>query len=131
MTTSSDPEATIRAFLVAFSSNDLEGMRALLADDFVGRVTTPDGGVRELGADGYVGAVAQMDVPTANLQLEVTDVTLVGPAQVMVMVEVHAHRGDRSLHNFSGQLATVEDGRLSELSMVEALPAESDRFWAS
>ena len=47
------------------------------------------------------------------------------------MVVVHAERGGRSLHNFSGQLATVRDGLITELWMVDALPAESDRFWSS
>ena len=35
-----------------------------------------------------------------------------------------------TLHNFSGQLAAVNNGKLTELWMVEALPAESDEFWS-
>jgi len=45
------------------------------------------------------------------------------------MVEVHAHRGERALRNFSGQLMRVADGRVDELWMVDAKPAESDAFW--
>ena len=54
----------------------------------------------------------------------------VEPGCVLVMVEVHAQRGRSVLHNFSGQLATVTGANLSELWMVEALPAESDAFWS-
>jgi ketosteroid isomerase-like protein len=47
------------------------------------------------------------------------------------MLEVHAARAGRALHNFSGQLLTVRDGAITELWMVDALPAESDAFWSA
>jgi hypothetical protein len=47
------------------------------------------------------------------------------------MVEVHAARRGLTLHNFSGQLAAVRDGTITELWMVDALPEESDRFWSA
>ncbi len=46
------------------------------------------------------------------------------------MVEVRANRGGRSLHNFAAHLLRISDGRITELRMVEAKPAESDAFWA-
>jgi hypothetical protein len=70
-----------------------------------------------------------MDVPTAHLRLDIPNVVEIEPGRVLVMVEVHAQRDGRTLHNFSGQLATVVDGKLSEIWMVDALPAESDDFW--
>jgi len=70
-----------------------------------------------------------MDVPTAHLRLDIPNVVEIEPGRVLVMVEVHAQRAGRTLHNFSGQLATVVDGKLSEIWMVDALPAESDDFW--
>lgn len=124
------PEIVV-GFVEAFGRADLDGMRARLADDFVGHVTTADGGTREAGPDEYVAAVAAMDVPTANLRLAVPNVVEVEPGRVLVMVEVHAARGGRTLHNFSGQLLTVRDGRITELWMVDALPEESDRFWSA
>ena len=45
------------------------------------------------------------------------------------MVEIRAERKQRSLHNFAAFLATVADDRITELWMVEALPAYSDQFW--
>ena len=122
--------SVVRAFVDAFGQNDLDGMRALLSDHFVGHLTTADGETRDVTADQYIEGVAAMDVPTAALTLNVPDVTTVGTDQVMIMVEVHAARGGRSLHNFSGQLVTIDSGRITELWMVDALPAESDTFWS-
>ena len=46
------------------------------------------------------------------------------------MVEIQAEREGRRLHNFAAFLADVDDGRVSRLWMVEALPAYSDEFWS-
>lgn len=126
-----EAETVVRAFLDAFARADLTALRNLMADDFAALVTTADGGTRTASADDYVASVEWMDVPTAGLELAVTDVTDLGAGQALVMVEVHAARKGRTLHNFSGQLATVRDGRLVALSMVEALPEESDAFWSA
>lgn len=72
-----------------------------------------------------------MDVATASLTLTVPDVAPVSDDAILVMVEVHAARHGRTLHNFSGQLLRVSDGRIAELWMVDALPAESDAFWSA
>jgi ketosteroid isomerase-like protein len=117
-------------FLRAFQRGELRVLRESLADDFTGHITTSDGGVRDVDADGYVESVRAMDVPTANLRLDVPNVVEVEPGRVLVMVEVRAQRDGRSLHNFSGQLVTVAGGKLREIWMVDALPAESDEFWS-
>jgi ketosteroid isomerase-like protein len=126
-----DARTTVAAFVDAFGRGDLDAMRSVLAADFVGHVTTADGGVREVDREGYVASVAAMDVSTANLRLDVPNVVEVEPGRVLVMVEVHAARRGLTLHNFSGQLAAVRDGTITELWMVDALPEESDRFWAT
>jgi ketosteroid isomerase-like protein len=126
-----DAVATVTEFVDAFGRNDPDALLAVLADDFTGHVTTADGGTREVDRDGYAASVRAMDVGTANLQLTVPNVVEVGPGRVLVMVEVHAARGGRTLHNFSGQLLTVRDGRVTDLWMVEALPEQSDRFWSA
>jgi ketosteroid isomerase-like protein len=123
--------AAVTAFVDAFGRNDLDSLRAALAEDFTGHVTTADGGTREVDRDGYVASVQAMDVGTANLQLSVPNLVEVEPGRVLVMVEVHAARGGRTLHNFSGQLLTVRDGRVTDLWMVDALPEESDDFWSA
>jgi ketosteroid isomerase-like protein len=126
-----DAKDTLTAFVAAFGRGDLDAMRSLLAADFVGHVTTADGGVRDVDREGYVASVAAMDVPTANLRLEVPNIVEIPPGRVLVMIEVHAARRGLTLHNFSGQLATVRGGTITELWMVDALPAESDRFWSA
>jgi ketosteroid isomerase-like protein len=130
VTASDSPRDVVLGFVRAFGAGDMDALGALLADDFVGHVTTADGGVRDVDRVGYLDSVRSMDVPTANLRLEVPNIVEVGADRVLVMVVVHAARGARTLHNFSGQLATVTAGRLSELWMVDALPAESDEFWS-
>jgi ketosteroid isomerase-like protein len=125
-----DPRTVVLRFVEAFGSGDLTALGGLLAVDFVGHVTTADAGVRAVDRDGYLASVRAMDVPSANLELEVPNIVEVGSDRVLVMVVVRAHRGGRSLHNFSGQLATVSGGKLRELWMVDALPAESDEFWS-
>jgi hypothetical protein len=47
------------------------------------------------------------------------------------MVEVHAERGGRTLHNFAGHLLRIDGDQIAEWWMVDAKPAESDTFWAS
>jgi ketosteroid isomerase-like protein len=125
-----DAKAVVSGFLRAFERGDLRSLAELLTDGFVGHITSADAGIRKVDRDGYVAAVRSMDIRSANLRLEVPNIVEVEPGRVLVMVEVHAQRGRSVLHNFSGQLATVTDGKLSELWMVEALPAESDAFWS-
>ena len=126
-----DAKDALISFIDAFGRGDLDAMRSLLATDFVGHVTTADGGVRDVDREGYVASVAAMDVPTANLRLDVPDIVEIPPGRALVMIEVHATRRGLTLHNFSGQLATVRDGTITELWMVDALPEESDRFWSA
>jgi hypothetical protein len=48
------------------------------------------------------------------------------------MVEIDAQRLGRTLHNFAGIFCRLsERGRMTEYRMVEARPAESDRFWGA
>ncbi len=126
-----DSIATVRGFLEAFATADIEGLGRWLGDDFVGHVTSSDGGSRVTDRRGYLDSVRAMDVATAGLRLDVPNVVEVEPGRVLVMVEVHASRDGRSLHNFSAQLVTVREGTIRELWMVEALPAESDAFWSA
>jgi ketosteroid isomerase-like protein len=130
MTPDDTANSTVHRFVRAFEAGDLASLGDLLADDFVSHVTAADGGVRDLDRAHYLDAVRAMDVTSASLKLDVPTSVDVGAGRVLVMVEVHAQRGDAVLHNFSGQLATVVDGKLTELWMVEALPAVSERFWS-
>jgi ketosteroid isomerase-like protein len=127
-----EPTAVARRFLAAFSAADLEGMRAMLAEDLVAYVTDAEGGMdRVEGRGEYLGRVEAMDLPSARFSVELTQPPVpVDPDQALVMVEVRAERGGRSLHNFAAHLLRVADGRIAEWWMVDAKPAESDEFWS-
>jgi ketosteroid isomerase-like protein len=124
--------AVVRDLLEAFSAADLEGMRSMLAEDLVAYVTNAEGGLdRVEGRDGYLSRVEAMDLPSARFSVELTQAPVaVGSGQVLVMVEIRAHRAGRSLHNFAAHLFRIAGERISECWMVEAKPAESDEFWS-
>lgn len=120
-------------FIVAFSAADFEAMRELLAPDLVAWVTDADGAMQRLeGRDDYLGRIEAMDLPAASFSVELTQAPVqVDADKVMLMVEVHAERGGRTLQNFAGHLLRIDGGQIAEWWMVDAKPAESDSFWAS
>lgn len=126
-----DARATVLAFVEAFGRGDLDALGRLLADDFVGHVTTADGDTRAADRAAYLASVEAMDVGSAGLRLHVPDIVEVEAGRVLVLVEVHAARRGRTLHNFSGQLVGVRAGRVVDLWMTDALPRESDEFWSA
>ena len=107
-------------------------MRALLADDLIAYVTNAEGGVdRVEGRDDYLRRIEAMDLKSARYSVELTQPPVsVAPDQVLAMVEVRAERGGKALHNFAAHLLRSRDGRITEWRMVDAKPAESDRFWS-
>jgi len=123
-----EPDATLRALIDAFSAHDEPGMRATLADDLTAYITTADGGVAPVhGADAYLRRLLALQAP--SLSVTVTQSVTVAADQALLMVEIRAERQGRTLHNYAAFLATVHASRVSELWMVEALPAYSDEFW--
>jgi ketosteroid isomerase-like protein len=127
-----DPGLVARRLIAAFSAGDMPGMRALLADDLTAYITNRQGGVDEVvGADGYVARVEAMDLPSADFRVDITQLVEVRADLVMVMVEIHAARAGKTLHNHAAHLLSIRDGAVTEWWMVEALPAESDEFWSA
>jgi ketosteroid isomerase-like protein len=127
-----DPVAVAERFLAAFNAADTAALRDLLAPDVESFVTDASGGERRLeGADAYVAAVEWMDLPSAEFSVVQTQPAVTRGDDVLVMVEVHASRGGRTLHNFAAHLLRVQAGRITEMRMVEAKPAESDAFWSA
>jgi ketosteroid isomerase-like protein len=120
-------------FIAAFSAADFEAMRELLAPDLVAWVTDAEGGMARVeGRDDYLGRIEAMDLPAAEFSVELTQVPVeVGPDRVLLMVEVRASRGGRTLHNFASHLLRIESGQIAEWWMTDAKPAESDVFWAA
>lgn len=126
------PAAIVDRFLSAFNTGDTAAMRETLADDAVAYVTGPDGSSAEVdGADGYIAAIEAMNLPAVDYSVALTQPPVsVGDGRTLIMVEVHARRGDRTLVNYAAHLLKIADGKITQLHMVDAKPAESDAFWA-
>lgn len=126
----STAEDTVRRFVEAFDAADLAGINYCLAEDLLSDVTQADGTTALLeGRDAYSKAIAAMDIATVRPSIKATQIAPVSGDQVMVMVEIRASRKGRHLHNFAAFLMQVRENRICRIWMVEALPAESDRFW--
>jgi ketosteroid isomerase-like protein len=125
----SDPASVFRQLIDTYGRGDLDAMRTLLADDLVAYVTNGEGGVDRVdGADGYLGRVPV--VADARYSATVTQVVTPAEDQALGMVEIRAERPGKTLHNHAAFLARVRQGRVTELWMVDALPAPSDEFWS-
>jgi len=129
---SGEPAAVASRFLEAFSAADFEAMRALLGEDLVAYITNADGGMDEVeGREAYLSRVEAMDLASARFSIELTQPPVtVDSDRVLVMVEVRARRGGRSLHNFAAHLLRIAGGRITDWRMVDTKPAESDEFWS-
>jgi ketosteroid isomerase-like protein len=124
-----DDQAVMRRFVEAFAAADVDAMRSLLAADVTAYITNAEGGVDRVdGREGYISRVP--DAGSAQLSIDVTQAVTVAPGQVLTMVEIRAVRGGKTLHNFAAFLTRVRDERITEIWMVEALPAYSDEFWS-
>jgi ketosteroid isomerase-like protein len=127
--TSDELAAFARRLFEAYGAGDVDGFRALLADDLIAYVTNAAAGVDELrGVEAYMSRLP--DLHAAGGHLLITQVLPVDDARVLTMVEIRAERDGRQLHNFAAFLAEVGDGKVTRLWMVDALPAYSDEFWA-
>jgi ketosteroid isomerase-like protein len=125
-----DPADVVRSFVHAYDAGSRAEMAALLSADLVGYVTNASAGVDRVdGADAYLARLP--DPPDAELSLRVTQSVSVAPDQALTMVEIRASRGQRELHNFGAFLSRVRDGQITEIWMVDALPALSYEFWSS
>lgn len=128
----SDP-AIVERFLTAFAAADIDAMRELLAPDLVAWVTNAEGEMDRIeGRDGYLERIEAMDLPAASFRVELTQPPVpVDPDLVLALVEVHAERDGRTLHNFAAHLLRLADDQIAEWWMADAKPAESDAFWAT
>jgi ketosteroid isomerase-like protein len=120
-------------FLTAFSEADFEVMREVLAPDLVAWVTDSSGRMdRLVGRDDYLERIEKMDLPAAEFRVDLTQAPVpIGDDKVLMMVEVHAKRGEHTLHNFAGHLLRIDGDQIAEWWMVDAKPSESDTFWSS
>jgi ketosteroid isomerase-like protein len=132
MSDSRETSALVDRFLRSFNSGDLGAMRETLADDAIAFVTGPDGNpVRLDGADMYIAALEAMDLARVDYSVALTQAPVaVGDDQALIMTEVRARRENTTLHNYAAHVLRVAEGKIVEMYMVDAKPAESDAFWA-
>jgi ketosteroid isomerase-like protein len=124
-----EPGQIVRRFVEAYSAGDRAGMESVLSASLVAYITNAEAGVDRVdGAGAYVARLP--DLRGAELSLRVTQSVAVAADRELTMVEVRARRLDRDLHNFAAFLSRVRDGRIEELWMVDALPADSAEFWS-
>jgi ketosteroid isomerase-like protein len=124
-----DFDALAHRMFGAFGAGDVATMRDCMTEDMVGWITNARGGSDKVeGRENYLSRIPSVD--DAEGRADVVQVLPIDGETMLVMAEIHAARKGRTLHNFGGFLARVRDGRIAELWMVDAKPAESDAFWA-
>jgi hypothetical protein len=71
-------ETVVTELVQGFSNADFGRVHSYLHDDLRAYITNRDGGVDEVrGADGYLGRVQAMDLPSASFRLDITQAVTV------------------------------------------------------
>lgn len=128
-----DSKRVVRDFVAAFAAVNMDAMGVLLDERVAAHITNAEGGADVIvGRDALLGRIEAVNYGSAELSIEVTNAIEPAFGQVLAMAKIHAIApSGEELHNFAAHLCTVSDGLITEWWMVEALPAESDRFWAA
>ena len=125
-----ESEKVVMDFVAACAEGDEHKIENTLAPDVINYVTNAKGDVDKLeGSAAYLERIRAMNIPAVKPQIDITQILTIKPKQIMVMVEVKAQIGRRTLHNHAAFLIYLKQGKISEMWMVEALPAYSDEFW--
>jgi steroid delta-isomerase-like uncharacterized protein len=120
---------TVRRFHeLAWSDGDLDGARALLADDLVDHNAMAFPG-RLPGADGLLQVVAMIRAACPDLQRTIVHQFADGPAVATCFVDRGTHRGElmgvaptaRAITVSGINVETVRDGRIAEVWHAEDL----------
>jgi hypothetical protein len=127
------PTELVRNFVQAMNTSDM----ATVADSFDPGVEAYIGNARGgtdkvVGRDEMLARFPDFAAMADPFRARVTQVHEIDARTVLFMVEINAQRRGNTLHNFAGIFCRLsEQSRMVEFRMVEALPAESDRFWAA
>jgi SnoaL-like domain len=126
------PSAFVHRFVAAMESSDMETIAASFDPEVRAYVTNAQGGTDlVVGSEDLQKRFPDFGAMADEFRATVTQVHEIDQQTVLFMVEIHAKRKGRSLHNFAGIYLRLSDcGRIFEYRMVEALPAQSDRFWS-
>jgi hypothetical protein len=120
----------IMSKFVSVFCTDYDQMEKLLDPDIISYITNAEGGVDKVqGRDALMTRIRSMNTVGVQFILTITQMVTVKPEQGLMMVEIKADRGGKILHNFAAFLIDIKDDHISQMRMVEALPAYSDEFW--
>jgi hypothetical protein len=127
------PTAFVTRFVRAMASSDMATVRASFDPQVRAFITNAEGETDLVeGSEALGRRFPDFAAMADSFDATVTQVHEVDDRTVLFMVEIHAQRLGRSLHNFAGILLKLSaEGQMTEYRMVEALPAESDRFWSA
>ena len=133
MMASESPTAFVLRFVRAMNESDMATVRACFDPDVRAFVTNAAGGTDLVEGSEALGLrFPDFAAMADSFHATVTQVHEIDDRTVLFMVEIRAERLGRSLHNFAGILILLSTGgEMTEYRMVEALPAESDRFWSA
>src|ERR1700761_456312 len=127
------PAAFARRFVRAMEESDMDAVRASFAPDVRAYITNASGGTDLVtGSDALGQRFPDFTAMADSFHVVVTQVHEIDDRTVLFMIEIHAARLGRTLHNFAGIFVRLSsEGQMTEYRMVEALPAESDAFWSA
>ncbi|HVT42188.1 MAG TPA: nuclear transport factor 2 family protein [Acidimicrobiales bacterium] len=127
------PTEFIHRFVAAMEASDMATVTSSFAPDVRAYITNAQGGTDLVeGSAALAPRFPDFAAMADSFQATVTQVHEIDDATVLFMVEIHAERKGRSLHNFAGIFLRLSpEGLMTEYRMVEALPAESDAFWSA
>lgn len=127
----SSVERVVSDFINSFSKGSFTKVEKLLAKNVISYITNAEAKVNKLrGRAGFMGSIPS-DITTVKPKVKITQILSVKRNQVLVMVDIKAKRKGKKLHNHAAYLINVKNGKITEIWMVDALPAYSDKFWKS
>ncbi|MBP9692111.1 MAG: hypothetical protein KBD90_02130 [Alphaproteobacteria bacterium] len=122
-------EEIMSKFVNVFCRDD-DQMEKLLDPDVINYITNAEGGVDKVqGREALMKRIRSMNTVGVQFSLTITQMVTIKPEQGLMMVEIKADRGEKTLHNFAAFLIDIKDNHIRQMRMVEAFPAYSDEFW--
>lgn len=127
------PTAFVLRFVRAMESSDMATVRASFDPNVRAFVTNAEGGTDLVeGSEALGQRFPDFAAMADSFHATVTQVHQIDDRTVLFMIEIRAERLGRSLHNFAAALIRLSaGGKMTEYRMVEALPADSVRFWSA
>lgn len=116
MNSSNHSENIVRDFIRSFNQADFNRVERILDKDLIAYVTNEKAGVDKIqGREEYLKRIRSMDIPSAHLNIDIKQIATVAEHQVLVMVEIHAKRKEKTLHNFAAHLIKIQNNKIIEM----------------